>query len=86
MDRGGVQSAIKAAVADCGIHRKIFHALVAHLLEAGVDLREIQRILGHADPKTTARYTHLTDAMQEKAAGAIETMMQSFQLRWEEMS
>ncbi len=91
MDRGGVQLAIKAAVRDCGIHRKISthslrHGYATHLLEAGVDLREIQRILGHADPKTTVRYAHLTDVTQNNAAGAIEQMMQSFQLRWEDAS
>lgn len=89
MDRGGVQSAIKAAVADSGISRKITmhslrHSFATHMLELGVDLREIQSILGHVRPETTARYAHLTTVTRANTVDMLRLMFRSFSIRWED--
>ena len=34
------------------------HTYATLALESGIDIRYVQTLLGHADPKTTARYTH----------------------------
>lgn len=87
MDAGGVQAAMRAAVADARIKLHITvhslrHCFSTHMLELGVDLRELQTILGHAHPQTTARYAHLTDVTAAQARARQGQLLASFVLRW----
>ena len=50
--------------------------------EAGVDLIEVQKILGHPSILTTARYTHLTDQTKHHAIDRINALMDGFGIRW----
>ena len=52
------------------------------MIEAGVDLIEVQKYLGHHSILTTVRYTHLTDQTKHHAIERINGLMNGFQIVW----
>lgn len=60
----GLQKAVKAAVRKAGIVKRagchtMRHSFATHLLENGVNIRMVQKLMGHKDVKTTEIYTHV---------------------------
>lgn len=56
-----------------GIHT-LRHAFATHLLEAGVDIHTIQRLLGHGHVGTTMRYFHLAQTHLTGTTSPLELL------------
>ena len=59
-----IQSALKSAIRKAGIAKHVSvhtlrHSFATHLLMSGVNIREIQQLLGHKHVETTMIYTHV---------------------------
>jgi integron integrase len=60
----GLQKAVKRALGKANIHKQagchtFRHSYATHLLENGTNIRIVQKLMGHADVKTTEIYTHV---------------------------
>ncbi len=91
LDRGGVQVTMKTVVDELNIKKKISchslrHCYASHLLEAGVDILELQSILGHVSILTTIKYTHLTPKTTQCAKQQINQLMDRYTIRWGNIS
>ena len=81
MNRESVQGALRRAKDKSGIQKKqvsphtLRHSYATHLLEAGVNIRLIQRYMGHSSLDTTMVYLHFTQSGQEDAAHRINQLM-----------
>ena len=81
MDGNAVQRAIRVAAVASEIGKAatphtLRHSWATHMLEAGVNVRLLQRWLGHSSLQTTLRYAHLTRSLESVAEEALERVLE----------
>ncbi len=74
-----VQRVCRQLVADAGITKRatvhtLRHSYATHLLEAGVDVVTLQKLLGHTSLNTTAHYLHLTSNRLQQTPSLLDLL------------
>jgi integrase/recombinase XerD len=79
MSTGQVQRVCRHAVRACGIAKKasmhtLRHSFATHLLENGANLLTLQKLLGHNQLSTTARYIHVQQDPLLRTINPLDTL------------
>lgn len=79
MGERSIQYVINEALKKTNIKKEVSmhtlrHSFATHLLEDGVDIYSIQRLLGHSDIRTTIVYLHVAQVVPKQAHSPLDTL------------
>lgn len=80
VDRTSLQKTFSAVLEEQHVEKRasihtLRHSYATHLLEAGITLKTIQRVLGHRSLKTTSVYLHVTHENDERLLATLDRLM-----------